>query len=142
MKLPRDKQRDIVWEAIFRHDGDQNAAAEALGIHRRTLQNHVAELGLSESIKAMGWSKPPGRAHGYKPAPKIAGIIQDRIIEHIRKGGGQVNYGTLAFDVYGIDNLASRERIYKVFETMKETSMLSYDRDASLWRVLDKTATG
>jgi DNA-binding NtrC family response regulator len=54
-------ERGMIGGALGRADGNQSAAAKALGIHRNTLQRKMAEYDLSNG-RVRGRRKPAARA--------------------------------------------------------------------------------
>lgn len=123
MKLPPDTARKLVFEALFKHDGDREKAAHELGVARRTFDRWIKTLNLYDQIDMMGW-KRPGPPRGM---PRGSSVIRARIVAYIRKHRGVVDYGKLAIEIYGEDSRTTRQNIYTALDDLKNQGVVTHD---------------
>lgn len=126
MKLTDDHMRKIVWEALFKHDGNREKAAESLGVSNRTFYRYLSKLDLYPLMDKMGWTANPGPPRG---APKGSSVVRSRVIAAIRRERGMIDYGALATEIWGEDNRMSRQRLYSALEDLKKQGRLRMESE-------------
>lgn len=125
MRVPDNIKRKLLWDCLFKHDGDRAKVAKELRISERTLYRDIAKLDLYSAIDKMGWSRP-GPPRGM---PKGSSVIRMRIIAHIKTNKGVVDYGELVREIYGQDTPAMRQRIYSALEALKQQGRIDIEGD-------------
>lgn len=131
MKLTKEKQRELVWDALFRNGGERLKTAKELNVSERTLARYISDLDLHGDMEKLGWKRNAGPPPGM---PRGSSIIRMRILAHIKAKKGNVDYGKLATDIYGQDTPAVRHRLYAALESLKQQEIVSFDGD--IWKVL------
>lgn len=131
MKLSRDKQRELVWDALFRNGGERTKTAKQLEVSERTLARYISDLDLHADMERLGWKRNAGPPPGM---PRGSSVIRMRILAHIKQKKGTVDYGKLATDIYGQDTPAVRNRLYSALEALKVQGIASFDGET--WKVL------
>ena len=123
MRLTPETQRKVVLEALMSAGGDREEAAKTLGVSVRSLNRYIKELDLYPVIDKMGWMK-------HKGPPRGGGsVVRMRILSHIRKHHGSVDYGALAIEIYGADGRVERQRIYSALEQMRASDQIKIEGD-------------
>ncbi len=116
--------RDIVWQAIVRHEGDREGAAEHLGCSVRTLNRWISRLNLYPDLDKAGYIKNPGPPRGVE---RGMSMVVPVIKSHIKKYKGEIDYGELAEELYGEDNHTHRHRVYTALSAMKASGEVAVD---------------
>lgn len=132
MKMPKEVAQKLMFEALFKHDGDRAAAAKELGVSLRTFYRHLGDYDMYPMMDRLNWTKNPGPPRGE---PKGSSVIRMRIMAHIKKHRGKVDYGKLAEELYGSDTTAHRQRVYSALEAMKKLGRVRLDGDA-VWSLV------
>lgn len=122
--MASDDLRKQVWEALVKTKGNRPKAAELLGKSERTLNRYIHDLNLFEEMDKAGLIKhagPPRRAE------RGTSIREQKIVAHIKKYGGEVDYGELSLDMYGMDNDKTRQRLYSAMTELKAKGIIASD---------------
>lgn len=125
MKLSAETQRKVVMDALLRADGDRQKAAEDIGVSFRSINRYIKDLDLYPFIDKMGWNKHKGPPRTGAGTP----VIRMRILAHIRKHAGSINYGELTMEIYGADGRPERQRIYSALTQMQENGQIRIEGD-------------
>lgn len=131
MKIPDDQARKIVWEALFRHDGDRAKAAEELGVSIRTLYRRLDRLGLYDMVDKMGWTDHKGPP---RKLPRGASVALIEVLAAIREGKGRISVGQLATKLYGSDTPDLRDRTRGILADLVQRRAIRQDRD-NVWYI-------
>jgi hypothetical protein len=131
MKMPKEKAQALMFEALFKHDGDREAAAKEMGISPRTFYRYLSKLDMYPILDRLGWTQNAGPPRGE---PKGSTVVRARILVHIAKNNGFIDYGQLAEEIYGEDTPNHRQRLYSALEDMKKRGRVGFD--GIRWSVL------
>lgn len=132
--LDKDQTKEIIQQQIFnamlRNDGNRAAAAKELNVSIRTFYRYIDTFDLHPIFELCGWQFKPGPPRGDRTA--AYGTIRSAIGIHIRNGGGRIDYGRLAREIYGKDTVAIRQRLYSAIDAMKSQGVLVEHDDGTL----------
>ncbi len=131
MKLTPETQTKVVMEALMSANGNREKAATALEVSVRTLNRYIKDLNLYPFIDKMGWIQQKGPPRGNKGGS----VVRMRILGHIRKNKGSIDYGVLTKEIYGADGRPERQRIYSALDQMKAAGMLDIVNDR--WAIIE-----
>jgi hypothetical protein len=134
MKLPKETGQKLMFEALFKHDGDRAAAAKEMGISLRTFYRYLQTYDMYPILDRLGWTANAGPPRGE---PKGASVVRHRILAHIKKNRGAIDYGALAMELYGGDTAKERQRIYSALEDMRNRGRLELKDER--WEILSTT---
>lgn len=123
-KLASDDLRKEVWDALVKHEGDREKAALQIGKSLRTLNRHIHDLNLYPDLDKAGFIRNQGPPRGVARGTSLR---ETQIIRHIKKNHGEIDYGALAFDMYGEDNDKTRQRVYTALNELKGKGKIALD---------------
>lgn len=132
MKIPPEAARKLVFEALFKHDGDRDKAAAGLGVARRTFDRWIRALSLYDEIDKMGWSRP-GPPRGM---PRGSSEIRMKILIEIRKADGYIEVPEVAEKVYGSDDRISCQKIWTALYDLKKQGVISQNERTGQYKIL------
>jgi len=133
MGMNRAADRDQVWEATVKHEGDREKAAAELRISVRTYNRYLDDYNLYPDMDKAGYIKrrgPPRNSEGGTSMRKEA------ILRAIKKYSGELDYGELAIDLYGADTDDLRQRCYSALNDLKNNGVIA--NDGKRWFILEE----
>lgn len=133
-RLASDDLRQEVLDALVKHKGDREAAAASMGKSFRTLNRYIHDLNLFDEMEKLGLIKKAG-----PPRNEARGTSMrwTKVQRHIKKYRGEIDYGELAVDCYGVDNEVTRHRLYVTLNEYKDRGMIA--NDGTRWFILQET---
>lgn len=134
MKLSPETQRKLVWESLFKADGNREEAAKAMGVSARTFYRYIRDLDLYPELDKMGWTSQPGPPRGG--AKGAVSTVRMRAIAHIKKNKGEIDYGALAIELYAKDGRSERQRVYSMLDDLIKQGRVAIRGER--WMVLDE----
>ena len=133
MGMNRAADRDQVWNVTVQHNGDRAKAAAALGISVRTYNRYLADYNLYPDMDKAGFIKRAGPPRGEEAGSSRR---EAAIYHSIKKHSGELDYGELAVDLYGVDNDIMRQRVYSALNDMKLKGLIA--NDGVRWFILEE----
>ena len=131
--MNRAADRDQVWKATVKHNGDRAKAAAELDISLRTYNRYIADYNLYPDMDRAGFIKRPGPPRGQEAGSSRR---QAAILRAIKKYSGELDYGELATDLYGIDDDKMRQRVYSALNDLKINGVIA--NDGVRWFILEE----
>jgi hypothetical protein len=138
MKLPREQAQKVIWDALFKAEGNREKAAELMGVSPRTFYRYLRDHEMYPIMDRMGWTSHAGPPRGE---PKGSSVVRMRILAFIKAHRGVVDYGKLSVDIYGEDNPTTRQRLYSTLEQMKSAGRVAMDEETGRWSIVPQVAT-
>lgn len=133
-RLASDELRKQVLDALVKHKGDRDAAAESIGKSFRTLNRYIHDLNLFADMEKLGLIKKNGPPRN---AERGTSVRWEKVQKHVKKFKGEIDYGELAIDLYGVDNEVMRHRLYSALNEYKTRGMIA--NDGTRWFLLEST---
>lgn len=131
--MNRAADRDQVWDATVKHNGDRAKAAAELQISVRTYNRYLADYNLYPDMDKAGFIKRPGPPRGEEAGYSRR---EGAIFRAIKKYSGELDYGELAVDLYGVDNDTTRQRVYSALNDLKINGVIA--NDGVRWFILEE----
>jgi hypothetical protein len=119
-----DELHDLVWKSLVKHKGDRAKVAEELGKSERTLNRYIADLNLYAAMDKAGLIRNPGPPRGVERGTSAR---EEKVVSHIRKNKGEIDYGELAVEMYAADNEKTRQRVYTTLGELKGKGVIALD---------------
>lgn len=134
MRLTPEHQRRLIMESLIKAEGNRDIAAKSLGMSLRTLNRHIKDLDLYIQMEAMGLMRGKGPPRGVA---KGMSMVRMRILAHIRKNKGNVEFGKLALEIYNEDSRPARQRLYSAMEDLRNQGRVVVVEDGR-WRIIEE----
>lgn len=125
-----------LFDAMLETDGDRDAAAEVLGVSRRTFYREQARLDMAAAFEKMGWR--PGVTGPKSGSGSASGmeIIKIQVFELIRKKPRAFSdLPSMAREIFGKDEVRSREKVFSAVGALMTIGRIRYNEPTSDWRV-------
>lgn len=115
--------RDAVWAAIVRFNGDRKKVAAFLGVSMRTVERYLDHFNLRSDMDKHGYTHHRGPPRGQ---PGGTSYRQERIFKAIEKFEGKLNYKVVAEYMYGDSSEIAVQRVYNALYELKSAGKIAF----------------
>ncbi len=134
MKLDKEEERQRIFDAMLKANGDRSVAAQALGVSLRTFYRYMGKHDMDTVFEKMGWNKQPGPVKGETNHGGT--VIQKLVVQAIREKGGSMksDIGALTKAIYGGDEPRLRGPVMNALAKLTGVAkVVDWDEDKGVW---------